>query len=290
MRVFPKWAAYLGISDRIVGIDVPLDSEPSVYRRVVEFIKSDPLSLGALVTTHKLNLFKASKDLFGEIGESAEQLDEISSISKRGDVLRGHAMDDVTSGLAFDEIVGESYWADSGADLLIFGAGGSALALTLHLHRKKLSGLDVPAQIYVTNRRPHRIEEMKHFHQKIGFDIPISYSTAPDLSDNDRVLERVSDQSVIINATGLGKDRLGSPISDRAQFPVGSIAWDFNYRGDLKFLDQAKSQIGSHGVSVVDGWFYFLHGWTRVMAEVFDLEIPTSGPIFDELSEIAQSA
>jgi hypothetical protein len=35
---------------------------------------------------------------------------------------------------------------------------------------------------------------------------------------------------------------------------------------------------------------YFLHGWTRVIAEVFSIEIPTSGPVFDELSRLADQA
>jgi hypothetical protein len=68
------------------------------------------------------------------------------------------------------------------------------------------------------------------------------------------------------------------------------MAWDFNYRGDLVFLDQARAQEKSRDVVAVDGWFYFLHGWTRVMAQVFDLDIPTSGPVFDELSQIARNA
>ena len=42
--------------------------------------------------------------------------------------------------------------------------------------------------------------------------------------------------TLVINATGLGKDAPGSPISDAAQFPLNGIAWDFNYRGDLVFL------------------------------------------------------
>ena len=47
-------------------------------------------------------------------------------------------------------------------------------------------------------------------------------------------------------------------------------------------------------MQAVDGWFYFLHGWTRVIAEVFAVDlpadIPTSGPEFDELSRIALAA
>jgi hypothetical protein len=38
---------------------------------------------------------------------------------------------------------------------------------------------------------------------------------------------------------------------------------------------------------VEDGWVYFLHGWTQVIAEVFGIEIPTSGPRFEALGAIA---
>jgi shikimate 5-dehydrogenase len=57
MRVFPRWAEHLGLEATITGIDLPLDDTAEHYRDVVEFIKQDPLSLGALVTTHKLNLY-----------------------------------------------------------------------------------------------------------------------------------------------------------------------------------------------------------------------------------------
>jgi hypothetical protein len=40
-------------------------------------------------------------------------------------------------------------------------------------------------------------------------------------------------------------------------------------------------------LTVEDGWIYFIHGWTRVIAEVFHVNIPTSGPEFDRLSQIA---
>ena len=43
------------------------------------------------------------------------------------------------------------------------------------------------------------------------------------------------------------------------------------------------------GISIEDGWRYFLHGWTRVIADVFNREIPTEGPVFEDLGEIAAS-
>jgi shikimate 5-dehydrogenase len=294
MRVFPRWAEHLGLDAVLRGIDLPLDDTAEHYREVVSFLKDDPLSLGALVTTHKLNLYKAARDLFDGVGDDTVLLDEVSSISKRQNdgrtELWGHAMDPVTAGLSLEAIAPEGYWAASAADLVLLGAGGSSLALTLHLHHRQRSGRDVPARLFVTNRRAARLEEMKEIHERIGFAIPTTYALSPTPSANDAVVQAARPGSVVANATGLGKDRPGSPLTDGVRFPDGGTAWDFNYRGDLVFLDQARAQASQRSLNVVDGWFYFVHGWTRVIAEVFHLDIPTHGPAFDELADLARLA
>ena len=68
---------------------------------------------------------------------------------------------------------------------------------------------------------------------------------------------------------------------------IRGIAWDFNYRGDLVFLDQARARQRERNLRIEDGWLYFIHGWTRVIAEVFHASLPVQGPVFDELSAIA---
>jgi shikimate 5-dehydrogenase len=287
MRVFPRWAEHLGLDARIRGVDLPLDDSTEHYREVVTFLKGDPLSLGALVTTHKLNLYKAARDLFDGVGEDTALLDEVSSISKRGDALWGHAMDPVTSGLSLEAIVSPGYW-DGGAELLLLGAGGSSLALTLYLHQRLLAGGEVPSRLVVTNRRNGRLDEMREVHEKLALAVPVEYVLAPDPGDNDAQVAGLPPGSVVVNATGLGKDRPGSPLTDAVRFPEGSVAWDFNYRGDLLFLDQARAQQPQPRVE--DGWTYFIHGWTRVISEVFHIDIPTAGPEFDRLAEIARDA
>lgn len=288
MDVFPRWAVHLGLDAAITGIDLPLDAEPAAYRSVVTFIKEDPLSLGALVTSHKLSLFKAAHDLFDGVGESAALLDEVSSISKRGAELWGHAMDPVTSGLSLEALVPDGYWRD-GAELLVIGAGGSSLALTLYLHERQRSGADVPSRVVVTNRRPGRLAEMQEVHSRLGLGLKTEYVLAPDPQDNDAQVAALAPGSVVVNATGLGKDRPGSPITPTAAFPDGGLAWDFNYRGDLVFLDHARAQAQARRLRVADGWLYFIHGWTRVISEVFHIDIPTSGPAFDQLAQIAHT-
>jgi len=287
MTVFPRWAVHLGLKDAVIrGIDCRWHDEPAVYRRVVDFIRSDELSLGSLVTTHKIDLLTACRDMFDELDPYAELMGEVSSISKRGGRLVGHAKDPITSGLSLEAFLPAGHWEKTGAEALVVGAGGSSIAITCYLMDEK-HGPNRPSKIIVTNRSTPRLDEIRHIHEKTGSPVPVEYHHTPDATDNDAVAGRLKPCSVVMNATGLGKDAPGSPITDAAQFPENGFAWDFNYRGDLVFLDQARRQQQERGLHVEDGWVYFLHGWTRVIAEVFHIDIPTAGPEFDELSRIA---
>ena len=114
-QVFPAWARHLGLDACLEGIDLALDDDPANYRAVVQGIKHDPNSLGALVTTHKLNLYRAAADLFDEVGPDTRTLGEVSSISKRGATLYGDAKDPITCVLSLDAVVGDGYWGRTGA-------------------------------------------------------------------------------------------------------------------------------------------------------------------------------
>src|SRR4051794_21141490 len=77
--VFPLWAERLALGDCVLrGVDFPLHADPRRYRATVEFIRRDPLSRGALVTTHKLDLCAACHDLFDEIEPLSRTIGEIS--------------------------------------------------------------------------------------------------------------------------------------------------------------------------------------------------------------------
>ena len=105
--------------------------------------------------------------------------------------------------------------------------------------------------------------------------------------DTDALLTSLPAHSLVVNATGMGKDRPGSPISADAQFPRNGIVWEFNYRGPLDFLQQARQQQSERQLHVEDGWRYFIHGWTQVIAEVFDIDMPRR--TVDELGHVAAS-
>ncbi len=290
MRVFPEWARHLGLGDvAISGMDFVPHDKPEAYREAVKFIKEDEKSLGALVTTHKVDLLHTCRDLFDELDPYAALLGEVSSISKRDGRLLGHAKDPLTSGLALEAFLPRGHWRNKGAEVFIIGAGGSSRALSWHLMRPE-QGADRPSRIVVSNRSTPRLEEMRRLHEQLATGVPVEYRHAPHPEQNDQILAGLNPHSLVINATGLGKDAPGSPLTGAAAFPKHGLVWDFNYRGELLFLEQAKAQSKARHLRIEDGWVYFIHGWTQVIAEVFHIDIPSAGPGFEELSRIAAAA
>jgi len=286
MKVFPKWAEALGIDAEMRGVDLPIHAPDEQYREAVRFIKNDPLSLGALVTTHKLDLYRACRDMFDYVDPYAEKLKEVSSLSKRGSEFRAHAKDPISSGLSLGEFIPAGYWAEHGGEVLILGAGGSALAMSLYLSDDKF-GSDVPERITIANRSAPRLKSAKIALDGINKRVNIRFEHSPMPPDNDRLIAGLPPYSLIVNATGLGKDAPGSPVTDAAVFPENSLIWEINYRGDLVFMKQAQVQAARRNLRVVDGWRYFIHGWTQVISEVFDIEI--TGDALRRLSDIALS-
>ena len=290
MRVFPAWAKHLGLGDvEMKGIDFEPHSSPQAYREAVGFLRNDPLSLGALVTTHKIDLYAACRDLFDEIDPHALMMGETSCLSKRNGKFICHAKDPITSGFALDGFLPEQHFARTGAEVFSMGAGGSTIALTWHLMQRS-RGVNRPSRVIVSNRSAARLEEIERIHRGLDSGVPCEYVEAPRAEDNDAVLTRLSPGALVINATGLGKDAPGSPLGNAGRFPQHAVVWDLNYRGDLIFLDQARAQQQSARLQIEDGWTYFIYGWTRVIAEVFDVDIPSRGPAFDEICRIAAEA
>lgn len=283
--VFPRWAERLGLGDvELRGCDLALHDEPANYRAVVEFIKNDPLSLGALVTTHKLDLFAACGDLFDRLDPLTRSLAEVSSIYKRDGELHGRAIDPWNAGRALAAFLPGAHWR-SGAEAFILGAGGAGTALARHLNNTG-QGAERPRRIHVVDRSEERLAHLQRLHGTWR-EAPLECHLTTTAAQNDRAMERLPAGSLVVNATGMGKDLPGSPLSDAAVFPERGIAWEFNYRGDLVFLRQARAQQTKRSLHIEDGWVYFLHGWTSVIADVFACDIPPRGGLFDDLGEIA---
>jgi shikimate 5-dehydrogenase len=254
-KVFPSWTALAGVEGAALrGIDIAVDAPAARHRTAVRAILDDPDAAGGLVTTHKVSVFMHARDLFTDFDADARTLGEVNCIVRRPGALAGLATDTLTAGLALRAILGDD---PAPPAALILGAGGAAVALAVNLQREFAVG-----NIILTDISAARIEHVRTL-------TPARCELVASREDHDLLLTAMPPGSLIVNATGIGKDRPGSPLTPGARFPARSIAWDFNYRGNLTFLDLARSQ----GVRAVDGWNYFLHGWSQVMARVFGFDL-----------------
>ncbi|MDR1801059.1 MAG: shikimate dehydrogenase [Lachnospiraceae bacterium] len=286
MKVFPLWAKALGLDDAVIkGFDLALHAPSEDYREVVSFIKNDPLSLGALVTTHKLDLFKACFDMFDYIDPYAMKLSEVSSLSKKDGKFCAHAKDPISSGLALERFVPQNFWKEHKGEVLLMGAGGSSLAMSLYLTGEKFED-NVPKAITIANRSLPRLDSAKAMLDGINEKTEMRFIHKPTPDGNDELVAKLPPYSLIVNATGLGKDAPGSPTTDGVDYPVDSLVWEINYRGELLFMEQAKRQEKEKRLHIEDGWNYFIYGWTQVIAEVFHIDIADDK--LKELSEIAK--
>ncbi len=265
MTVFPRWSQLLDLNADLVGLDVPLDASPQRYRRVVADLRDDPSCAGALVTTHKIGLYEAASDMFAELDEFAVTCGEVSSVSVRNGQVFGAAKDPLTAGLSLEEVLAPGHFAE-GAEVLCLGAGGAGTAIGWYLTQRP----DVPRVLRFVDTLPQRLS---HLEAVVAGQNPAAKIETALLGDVNlrQLLRDLPPGSLIVNATGMGKDRPGSPLPSGSVLPERGVVWELNYRGALDFLHQARDQQATKGLTVVDGWRYFIHGWSQVVGDVFDI-------------------
>lgn len=288
MKIFPKWIKELNLPEtEIVGYDIEINGSAEAYREIVQHIKDDEKAAGALVTTHKIDVVLAARDIFDDFDKYAEVLQEVSCISKRDGKLRGSAKDPISSGYALESFLPRDYWAiNRDAQVFIMGTGGSGIALSIYL-MQRAHGNNIPSKIVLADRERSRLEHCRSVHRQVGLTTEVKYVHADSDNKNDYVLEKLPEGSLVVNATGAGKDRPGGPVSYGVKFPKNSYVWDFNYRGSLEFLHNAEKQKNERRLHIEDGWTYFICGWALVIGEVFNIEMSRKN--IENLCRIASS-
>ena len=91
--------------------------------------------------------------------------------------------------------------------------------------------------------------------------------------DGDALVGALPPHSLVINATGMGKDTAGSPVTGTVQFPDQGLAWELNYRGERLFLRYAEECRRSRGLVVADGWDYFVVSWIEHLARIYGVPL-----------------
>jgi shikimate dehydrogenase len=266
--VFDGWAAELGRPWVLRGIDLRTDTPAETFRRLVSAMHGNPAVDGAVVTAHKLRLYRACAQELARRDWLTEITHEINALAT-GAALAGYARDALSLARVLPSLI-RSTEADGLGELhvLCLGAGGAATALLLALHldtdadRDGTAGprarADPPAGVTFTDVDPGALADLRSVAGRAGIGTSrLSFIPVREPADGDALVARLASPALVINATGLGKDAPGSPVTRRARFGPGTLAWDLNYRGDLVFLRQAAAS----GAGTLDGWDYFVAGW-----------------------------
>ena len=128
----------------------------------------------------------------------------------------------------------------------------------------------------ISSRSQRSLDHCQQVHNRINSSNAVQYLQVGTALTNDDILAQLPSGSLVVNATGMGKDLPGSPLSDRAVFPENGYVWEFNYRGSLEFLHQAQRQAADRKLVIEDGVTYFVFGWALGMEEVFDRALDSS--------------
>ena len=261
-RAMPRWRPLLGDDVTVRGKDLPLDAPCGAFRSLLDNLRRDGEARGAVVTSHKVALYWAASDLFAGLDDLAVACGEVNAVRRTPSALLGFARDPVSVGRVVDRI-----WpAGTGDEVVCLGAGGTAVALGRHLLARPH-----PPRLVFADRRP---EAVAHLRATLGDDVTTRVGPGPW----DELVATGRPGALVVNATGMGKDRPGAPLSPLARIPAGAVVWELNYRGDLPLLAMARAR----HLAIHDGWALFCQGWAAALAAVLDIDDTGLGDLFEQ--------
>lgn len=280
----------LGSNVLLEGIDIPAcdkgesaKSYTDIYRDCVQKINFSPDILGALITTHKVGIYNAAKNLFDELDDSSVRVGAIGCIYKRTTKLVGEATDVLAVKKAFENIcLLHQGTPKTSSDVCILGCGGAgvALAYVLLVNNNQFTG-----NVLMTDISNERIENVRNLLNKYDNNRRLRLYIIENTSETDEIINSMNTGSFVVNATGMGKDVPGSPISSHVTFPKNGCIWEYNYRGELDFYKLAITQKKAQNLSIFDGFDYFLHEWILAISRVLGIYIDDA--LFERLSKVA---
>lgn len=282
VSLFDQWCRILGCSWSLRLWDIPIDAPKRSYAELVSTLRSRE-NVGALVTTHKARLFSSNCSDFDLVEPRSVALAEIGVVYKRSGLLCGGVSDIDSGAVVIKEILDDQRWRNSSRRAVILGGGGAGLAAAWNLAVRGVGGASSVVIVESNNERREDIHSLVK-----AWPLNVSLSVAsPDNQFSDHIITDKESAALVINATGLGKDRSGSPIRSANVFPDNCIIWDFNYRGSLEFMALARTVSVEKDLRLYDGFSYFVSGWSTVMCKV--ARKPWSKQVFDQFLSIASN-
>ncbi|MGP8065859.1 MAG: shikimate dehydrogenase family protein [Acidimicrobiales bacterium] len=229
-RVWPRWQSVLGTACGVRSVELGLGADDADFVRLLDRMRDDAGVAGAVVTAHKVRVFSAGQLCFARLDPLALACREVNAIRRAPDGLWGWARDPVSVGRIVDRI-----WPSPDGQVVCLGAGGTARALAHHLASRRA------VTFVAADRDPAAAGGLS---RQLARRLDVRVGEGPW----DELVAAAPPASLVVNATGMGKDRPGAPTSDAVRFPEAAVVWELNYRGDLSFLPRRVARPG-RGVS-----------------------------------------
>lgn len=265
LRAFPKWMTRFASNCTIKPVDMRKSSSPEDYLTFVRSVRDDPQCVGAQITSHKMDIFGAAWRHIDHRSQDVENLEEIGGLVSGAGELSAISPDAMALGTELSLVVGRQSRA-----LIVLGGGGAGRSIAL-------SAAKIPQvpSITITELNEDRLSGLDEWKRRLSLEDRCSEVTIRPGADNEDVVSSASTGTVVVNATGLGKDAPGSPISEGTRLPEDGVVWDLNYRGELKFLEHARRQ-AEQGLVLRDGFSFFLRNWTCFLEAALDRKLSDS--------------
>lgn len=299
-RAFPGWMELLGAEHCVLDcVDLPVGASPAAYRDLVLDLSADPLVYGAVITAHKAALFEHAADLLAGVSPQSRLLGETSVLYRPtptftptlapdpdapSPTLYGTAIECESVTAALCQMGDGQSLTSRTADLVALGAGGTTRALLAALGSADRPAADRPRRIHLIDLSARNLA----LAAALAARLPVPPLLRARLTAGSTDLSEVGPLppgSLIVNATGLGKDRPGSPLRLPVPWPQDALVWDLNYRGARPMLADARSAPPERRIRTFDGWSLFIHGWARGLEQILGREIgPKERAAMDEIA------
>ncbi|MFD0745645.1 hypothetical protein ACFQ1L_30335 [Phytohabitans flavus] len=150
--VFGRWAAALDQPWELRGLDLPTDTPPATYRRLLSAVRGNRAVAGTVVTAHKLRLYRACAAAITLGDDLVEVTREINTLATAGGRVLGYARD----ALALSHVLPPA------ADVLCLGAGGAGTALLLALQGRET------ASATFADTSPEALDDLRAVAERAG--------------------------------------------------------------------------------------------------------------------------
>jgi shikimate 5-dehydrogenase len=237
----------------LIGVDMPAVAPDHRYRALVTKVRDDVSCAGVQVTSHKVRLYRAASSVIDRYSEDVSYLEEVGGLLVRTGTVTAVSPDAMALRRELMMVLGHR----PKREIVILGGGGAARAIAFIA-----AELQKVSKVSITEADDARRLALGRWLGRLKAGNPSLELNAFPADANDNLVSSATGGAVIINATGLGKDSPGSPLSDHAPFPCDGVAWDLNYRGERHFLTQASRQATERRLAVRDGFSYFVDNWT----------------------------